>query len=267
MVDNTCCNASASAQLTPVVWDRDTLRAARWARWLAWASLLWMCAEGVIGLWQGFVAGSISLIGWALGSAVEGLASLIVVWRFTGSRNPFGDRRAPGAAWGRPLLLVDRPVHRRCIGPQHRGWTSTRSDAYRHRLNRCGAVGDAPARLCEAQVGCPIELQGHCRGGYAELSLCSTGRRRAYHVGDCGVLARRVVVGPRCRACDFRSCSLGRHPSLARRAVHLLTLSAQLVSSRSYTASPATEISLVLPAVRKWPGIRDPGRLIRRETR
>jgi divalent metal cation (Fe/Co/Zn/Cd) transporter len=45
-----------------------------------------MCAEGVIGLWQGFVAGSISLIGWALGSAVEGFASLIVVWRFTGSR-------------------------------------------------------------------------------------------------------------------------------------------------------------------------------------
>jgi divalent metal cation (Fe/Co/Zn/Cd) transporter len=45
-----------------------------------------MCAEGVIGLWQGFVAGSISLIGWALGSAVEGLASLIVVWRFTDSR-------------------------------------------------------------------------------------------------------------------------------------------------------------------------------------
>jgi divalent metal cation (Fe/Co/Zn/Cd) transporter len=34
------------------------------------------------------VAGSISLIGWALGSGVEGLASVIVVWRFTGSRTP-----------------------------------------------------------------------------------------------------------------------------------------------------------------------------------
>jgi divalent metal cation (Fe/Co/Zn/Cd) transporter len=45
-----------------------------------------MCAEGALGLWQGFASGSISLIGWALGSAVEGLASLIVVWRFTGSR-------------------------------------------------------------------------------------------------------------------------------------------------------------------------------------
>ena len=86
LVHQACCDASTSALLTPVVLDAGWFRAARWARWLAWASLLWMCAEGVIGLWQGFVAGSISLIGWALGSAVEGLASLIVVWRFTGSR-------------------------------------------------------------------------------------------------------------------------------------------------------------------------------------
>ena len=62
------------------------LRAARQARWLAWASLAWMTAEGVIGLVAGFSAGSISLVGWALGSAIEGLASVIVAWRFTGSR-------------------------------------------------------------------------------------------------------------------------------------------------------------------------------------
>ena len=43
-----------------------------------------MTAEGVIGLIAGFTAGSIALIGWALGSAIEGLASVIVVWRFTG---------------------------------------------------------------------------------------------------------------------------------------------------------------------------------------
>lgn len=68
------------------VGDGQWLSAARWARRLAWASLVWMCVEGGVGLWQGFAAGSISLIGWALGSAVEGLASLIVVWRFSGSR-------------------------------------------------------------------------------------------------------------------------------------------------------------------------------------
>lgn len=76
--------------------DAEWVRAARWARWLAWASLLWMCAEGALGLWQGLAAGSISLTGWALGSAVEGLASVIVVWRFTGSRtlSETSERRA-----------------------------------------------------------------------------------------------------------------------------------------------------------------------------
>lgn len=66
--------------------DEQWLRSARYARWLAWASLAWMAAEGILGLIAGFAAGSIALVGWALGSAIEGLASVIVIWRFTGSR-------------------------------------------------------------------------------------------------------------------------------------------------------------------------------------
>lgn len=80
----------------PSAGDAQWLSAARWARRLAWVSLLWMGVEGGLGLWQGFTAGSISLIGWALGSAVEGLASVIVVWRFSGSRmlSETAERRA-----------------------------------------------------------------------------------------------------------------------------------------------------------------------------
>ena len=80
----------------PAVRDAGWRRAARQARWLAWASLAWMSAEGAIGLWQGLAAGSIALTGWALGSAVEGLASVIVIWRFTGSRtlSAAAERRA-----------------------------------------------------------------------------------------------------------------------------------------------------------------------------
>jgi divalent metal cation (Fe/Co/Zn/Cd) transporter len=76
--------------------DAGWLRAARWARVLAWVSLAWMCVEGAVGLWQGLASGSVSLTGWALGSAVEGLASVIVVWRFTGSRtlSETAERRA-----------------------------------------------------------------------------------------------------------------------------------------------------------------------------
>src|SRR5256886_16897727 len=69
-----------------VVRDDRWLRAARLARWLAWASLAWMTVEGAVGLTAGFTAGSIALVGWALSSVVEGLASVIVIWRFTGSR-------------------------------------------------------------------------------------------------------------------------------------------------------------------------------------
>ncbi len=64
----------------------DWRQAARWARRLAWASLIWMTIEGGVGLLSGVEADSVALIGWALSSVVEGLASIIVIWRFSGSR-------------------------------------------------------------------------------------------------------------------------------------------------------------------------------------
>ena len=79
----TCCEDCAGPGSSR---DEGWVRYSRYARWLAWASLAWMTAEGVIGFAAGITAGSIALVGWALGSAVEGLASIIVVWRFTGAR-------------------------------------------------------------------------------------------------------------------------------------------------------------------------------------
>src|SRR5262249_34173820 len=94
---DTCCDDSTAAVATHP--DKRWLRNARYARWLAWASLAWMAAEGIIGLAAGFAAGSIALVGWALGSGIEGLASVIVVWRFTGSRmlSETAERRAQRA--------------------------------------------------------------------------------------------------------------------------------------------------------------------------
>ncbi|WP_235852876.1 cation transporter [Mycobacterium interjectum] len=79
--------------------DPRWLRAARWARRLSWVSLAWMLTEAVLGLWQGLAAGSIALAGWALGSGVEGVASVIVIWRFTGARthSPTAERNAQRA--------------------------------------------------------------------------------------------------------------------------------------------------------------------------
>jgi divalent metal cation (Fe/Co/Zn/Cd) transporter len=61
-------------------------RAARQARRLSWLSLAWMGAEGAIAITAGVLAGSIALISFGLDSAIEGFASLVIVWRFTGSR-------------------------------------------------------------------------------------------------------------------------------------------------------------------------------------
>jgi divalent metal cation (Fe/Co/Zn/Cd) transporter len=47
-----------------------------------------MGAEGGIAIAAGILAGSIALIGFGIDSFIEGLASLVIVWRFTGSRLP-----------------------------------------------------------------------------------------------------------------------------------------------------------------------------------
>ena len=61
-------------------------RLARRVRTLSWLSLAWMAVEGGVAIAAGLVAGSIALIGFGLDSVIEGFASVIIVWRFTGHR-------------------------------------------------------------------------------------------------------------------------------------------------------------------------------------
>jgi len=70
----------------PPARSEQWLRAARQARLLSWLSLAWMGAEGGIAIAAGIMAGSIALIGFGIDSAIEGVASVVIVWRFTGSR-------------------------------------------------------------------------------------------------------------------------------------------------------------------------------------
>lgn len=71
-------------------------RLARRARLLASVSLGWLCFEGTATATAGVLAGSVALVGNGLDGAIEGLASLIVVWRFSGSRtlSPTSEARA-----------------------------------------------------------------------------------------------------------------------------------------------------------------------------
>ena len=64
----------------------EYLRLARRAKLLSWVSLAYMALEGLVAIAAGIVAGSIALIGFGLDSAIEGFASAVIVWRFTGWR-------------------------------------------------------------------------------------------------------------------------------------------------------------------------------------
>jgi divalent metal cation (Fe/Co/Zn/Cd) transporter len=71
---------------TAAVGSREYLGLARRAKLLSWASLGYMAIEGIVAIVAGIVAGSVALIGFGLDSAIEGFASVVIVWRFTGWR-------------------------------------------------------------------------------------------------------------------------------------------------------------------------------------
>jgi divalent metal cation (Fe/Co/Zn/Cd) transporter len=77
----------SGAEAAPALGGRgDYLKLARRARLLSWASLGYMAVEGIVAVLAGVAAGSIALIGFGIDSAIEGFASVVIVWRFTGSR-------------------------------------------------------------------------------------------------------------------------------------------------------------------------------------
>lgn len=67
-----------------------------------------MGLEGIVGLVAGLEADSLSLVVWAASSFVEGLASMTIIWRFTGSRvhSDTSERTAQRWVAGSFLLLV-----------------------------------------------------------------------------------------------------------------------------------------------------------------
>ncbi len=74
----------------------DWLRLARLARTLSWVTLGWLGIEAGVAIGAAVVAGSTALLGFGLDSGIEALASVIVIWRFTGARltSSTSERRA-----------------------------------------------------------------------------------------------------------------------------------------------------------------------------
>ena len=69
---------------------------ARLARLLSRVTLAWMGIEGGVGIIAAVAAGSVALLGFGLDSGIEAMASVIVIWRFTGTRlaSATSERRA-----------------------------------------------------------------------------------------------------------------------------------------------------------------------------
>lgn len=86
-------NGAVQATAAPGGSDR-WLRLARRARLLAWASLAWLAFEGTATVTAGVLAGSVALVANGLDSGIEALASVIVVWRFSGTRTLSADAEA-----------------------------------------------------------------------------------------------------------------------------------------------------------------------------
>lgn len=77
-------------------------------RRLSWATLVWLAIDGAVGLSAGITADSVALIGWGVDCAIQAVAALVVIWRFTGPRTDGIDadavaRRVVGASF---FLLV-----------------------------------------------------------------------------------------------------------------------------------------------------------------
>ena len=83
-----------------------------------------MTLEGAVGVVAGIEANSISVLTWAASSAVEGLASVIVIWRFSGHRtlSEHSERRAQRWVAASFFLLAPyflyEAIHRLASGEQ-----------------------------------------------------------------------------------------------------------------------------------------------------
>jgi len=64
------------------------------ARQLEWMTVLWNCAEGIIGVVAGLVAGSIALVGFGIDSAIEVSSGAIILWRLVAEHDAARRERA-----------------------------------------------------------------------------------------------------------------------------------------------------------------------------
>lgn len=135
-------------------------RLIRQAKALSWMSRAWMTVEGAASIIAALAAGSIALLGFGLDSAIEALASIIVIWRFTRHRrvSEAAERRAQQLVAISFFLLA--PLHRPGRDPHSDRWYPTVRQPRRDRARDIEHRADAAAQPRQATdwiataVGC-----------------------------------------------------------------------------------------------------------------
>jgi hypothetical protein len=102
---------------TPTITREHYWALARQVKLLSWLSLARMTVEGIVAIIAGIVASSIGLIGFGLDSAVEGVASVVIIWRFPGTRvfSHSAERRARKLVVAQFFLLAPRRGGGGCV--------------------------------------------------------------------------------------------------------------------------------------------------------
>jgi divalent metal cation (Fe/Co/Zn/Cd) transporter len=86
--------APTTAVGTGLVPAADRVRLGRQARWLAWATIAYNTAEGLVAITAGALAGSVALVSFGLDSAVEVASAVVIAWQFSRPRPEQSERAA-----------------------------------------------------------------------------------------------------------------------------------------------------------------------------
>ena len=155
----------------PVRGSADWLRLARTARILSWLTLAWMGVEGGVAIGAAVAAGSVALLGFGLDSGIEAMASVIVIWRFTGTRlaSATSERRAQQLVAVSFYLLAPYIA----VEAVRALVTGDRAETSIIGLVLTAGTADLRARPRRGQAAhrCPARIIGHRRGRNPEPAV------------------------------------------------------------------------------------------------
>ena len=193
----------------------EWLRLARLARVLSWLTLAWMGTEGGVAIGAALIAGSAALLGFGLDSGIEAIASIIVIWRFTGTRlaSATSERRAQKLVAVSFFLLAPYIGFEaiQALAAGDRAETSIAGLV----LTAGTAIFEPALGVAKRRIGARLGLGRHRRGRSTEPAVRLPGHRRVHRPGRQHPV-RRLVARRRGRARHRRMGSHRRTPRLDR---------------------------------------------------